>query len=888
MKTCVRPVYLSFLVVALSAASLSCFAYFPGDNLRSKPAVRPAPLVPRVSAAPKVMALRVEPKEVWLVGPRAEGRIVATASFSDGTTRDVTTEALIRAEAPTFARLGTDRVLRPLSDGQTSLVVSYGGQAAAAHITVKDAKRETPIEFGREVVPVLTRAGCNQGSCHGSQYGKGGFKLSLSGFDPDVDYYSIVKQAGGRRALVTDPTRSLVLLKPAMKMPHQGGLRLQPDTADYKLLVAWLRQGASGPSPKDPVVTKVEVFPKERVFTPQKAGSKASDQSLVVQATYSDGVVRDVTRWARLSTLNDAIASVSTDGTVSAVGRGETSIMVRFGGQAAVARMSVPFARVASFPALLQFNYVDNHVARKWQTLGLIPSGLCDDATFLRRLYFDVIGTPPTPKEIKAFLADTAQDKRSKMVDRVLDRPEYADYWTLKWGDLLRSNRQTLNPKGMWSLTNWIRAQFRDNRPADKVCRDLITAQGSTFTNGPSNYYRVASNPNDLAETTAQVFLGMRLQCTKCHHHPFERWSQEDYYRFAAYFARVGQKSSQEFGVFGNEQVVRISKGGEVYHPKNGQRMAPSPLGGYPDSMRVHDTKTAALIDPDPDANGDRRAFLADWIARDNPLFARNVVNRYWGYLMGRGLVEPIDDQRITNPPTNPELLDALAKDFVAHNYDIKYLIRTICNSRAYQLSSEATKENRADTTFYTHYTVKRLPAEPLFDAVNLATGTQEKFNELPLGTRAIQLPDPNINSYFLDTFGRAPRIIACECERAAEPNMGQALHLMMGDMLNRKVQDGNALPAKLIAAKKTDSEIIEAFYLAALNRLPRPDERTKAEQAVRDYAERPGILLSKSLLFLQPISVTRAKSAQERDRKTALEDVFWALLNSKEFMFNH
>jgi hypothetical protein len=563
--------------------------------------------------------------------------------------------------------------------------------------------------------------------------------------------------------------------------------------------------------------------------------------------------------------------------------------MVRFGGQATVARMSVPFAQVARYPKLPQNNYVDAHISRKWQTLGLVPSGLCDDATFIRRLFFDVIGTPPTPDEVKSFLADKSQDKRAKLIDAVLERPEYADYWTLKWGDLLRSNRNTLgSPKGMWSLTNWIRAQLRDNRPADQFCRSLITAQGSTYTTGPANYYRVATNPPDLAETTAQVFLGMRLQCVRCHHHPFERWSQDDYYRFAGFFARVGLKGSNEFGIFGGEQVVRVNKGGEVYHPKNGALMKPAPLGGYPRAMQIAGPKTAELADPNPDAGGDRRTVLAEWITKDNPYFARNIVNRYWGYLMGRGLVEPIDDQRVTNPPTNPELLDALAKDFAEHKYDVKHLIRTICTSRAYQLSSDATRDNTADTTFYTHYTLKRLPAEVMLDALNAATGTTVKFDGLPPGTRAIQLPDPNVNSYFLDTFGRAARVQACECERTAEPNMGQALHLMMSDMVNRKVQDGSALPAKLLAAKKTDAEIIDSFYLAALNRPPTPAEKEKALRAVRDFAERPAMLPAKRVLIVPPMKVSRTQEARARDRKAALEDVLWALLNSKEFMFNH
>ncbi len=873
------PLRVSCLVVFLAVGTRipTCFAV-PA----SKPPARPTPISPPRIVSLRVVSLRVEPSEIPLTGPRAEARYVVTARRADGMLEDVTAKCRAVLSDPKTAQVTAARVLLPLNDGEAKLTVSLEGQSAQAMVRVKDSHAAAPLEFSREIVPILTRVGCNQGSCHGSQYGKGGFKLSLSGFEPDVDYFAIVKQSGGRRALLTDPLKSLVLQKPALQIAHQGGLRLPAGSQDYNRIFEWLRQGAPGPKPKDPVVTRIDVYPKERVFTPGKA------QSLVVVATYSDGIVRDVTSWARFGTLNDAIASVTPAGFVKAIGRGETSIMVRFGGQAAVARMAVPFAHLASYPKMPEANYVDGFVTKKWKTLGLLPSEPCDDATFMRRLYFDVIGTPPAPDDVKSFLADSSPDKRAKLIDKVLERPEYADYWTLKWGDLLRSNRATLSPKGMWSLTNWIRAQFRDNRPMDQFARDLITAQGSTFTNGPSNYYRVAGNPQDLAETTAQVFLGMRLQCVKCHHHPFEKWSQQDYYQFSAYFARIGQKSSQEFGVFGGEQVVRINKGGEVYHPKNGQRMMPTPLGGYPDRMRVKDVKTAALIDPDPDAGGDRRAFLSEWVTRDNPLFARNLVNRYWGYLMGRGLVEPIDDQRVTNPPTNPELLDALAKDFVEHGCDVKHVIRTICNSRAYQLSAEPTPANLPDTSFYTHYTVKRLPAEALFDAINIATGTQEKFNELPLGTRAIQLPDPNVSSYFLDTFGRAPRIIACECERTPEPNMSQALHLMMGDMMNRKVQDGNALPAKLVAAKKSNEEIIQTFYYTALGRPPHSDETYRAVSVIKKVADRPGQLPPKPWLFLKPIKLPRTQDARDRDRKQTLEDIYWALLNSKEFIFNH
>lgn len=845
--------------------------------------VKPAPTKASTApSAPKIISIKVEPPSITLFGPRAEGRVVVTGKDAAGRTFDITPSAVLTTDNPKVASAGKDQVLHPIGDGAANVVVRCAGQTARVPIEVKRLSLPAPIEFAREVDPIFTRAGCNGGSCHGAQYGKGGFKLSLSGFDPDVDYFNIVKQSGGRRTILTDPQRSLFLQKPTLAMPHAGGKRLDPSTSDYRTIVRWLQEGATAPTAKDPTVTRVDVYPRDRVMT------RGQKQTILVVATYSDGVIRDVTRWARINTLNDAIASATPNGVISGVGPGEASVMVRFGGQATVAHVSVPYAQGLRITGFTTANFVDEQVQRKWQTLGIPPSPACDDATFVRRVFLDVIGTPPSASEVRAFLADASSDKRTRLVDKVLDRPEYADYWTLKWGDLLRSNRGPLGPKGMWSLTNWIRGQFRDNRPMDQFCRDLITAQGSTFTNGPANYYRVASNPPDLAETTAQVFLGMRLQCTKCHHHPFEKWSQDDYYRFAAFFSRVGLKGSDEFGVFGGEQVVRLNNGGEVYHPKTGQRMPPTPLGGYPMAMRVRDVKTADLVDPNPDSGGDRRRYLAQWITTDNPIFARNLANRYWGYMMGRGLVEPIDDQRITNPATNPELLDALAKDLVDHKYDVKQLIRTICTSRVYQLSSDADKRNQPDSMFYSHYTIKRLPAEVLLDSVNLATGTREKFDGLPMGTRAIQLPDPTVNSYFLDTFGRAPRIIACECERGAEPNMTQALHLMMSDLVNRKVQDGNNLLHKLLADKKPDAEIVETLYLSALCRPPRPAEAAKAEQMIHDFVDRPGYMPPTPIFFIQPVAVPRVESLKAPDRKVAMEDILWALLNSKEFVFNH
>lgn len=731
------------------------------------------------------------------------------------------------------------------------VMILVGLLCATQMVAAPVASGNAPVNFTNDVIPILTRFGCNQGACHGAQYGKGGFKLSLAGFDPGLDHDSIVKQARGRRVTIVDPARSLLLTKPLMKVPHGGGRRLDANSPEYQTLLRWLRQGAPGPNSKDPQVVRLEVTPPEQVLSQGQAPVQ-----IRVRAFYDDRSVRDVTRLARISSLNDAVVSCTPEGVVRPVGRGQTAIMVRFSGLAAVATMIVPFrkAPAPSAEASRQaVKSIDTFVERKQHQLGLTPSPLCDDLTFIRRVFFDLIGTPPKPEEIRAFLADKSSDRRARLIDSLLERPEYADFWALKWGDLLRSNRMALGLKGMWSYTNWIRAQFRRNRPIHEMVYELLTAQGSTFTNGPSNYFRVARSPQDLAETTSQVFLGVRIQCARCHQHPFERWSQKDYYQFAAFFARVGLKDSQEFGLFGGEQVVRVRDDGEVHHPKSGERMRPAPLGVQ---LASHSAQT-----PDPDAVGDRRQLLAEWITgKSNRLFARNIANRYWGYLFGRGIVNPIDDMRVTNPPTHPELLDFLADELVRSNYNLKHLLRLIANSKAYQRSSDILPGNHLAEPFYTHYPLKRLPAETLLDAIDFACGTQEKFPELPPGTRAIQLPDPGIGSEFLDTFGRPMRLTSCECERSPEPNLSQTLRLLNGDLVNRKVSQHDGRVARLIASGRSDRAILEELYMVTLGRPPRPRERAKVL----------------GVLMLAP------------DRKAVFEDVLLTLLNSKEFLFNH
>jgi hypothetical protein len=797
---------------------------------------------PPKAEAPRaaLKAMEVYPPQVKLQGPRDEQRLGVLGSHADGRTWELTTAAKYTSSDAKVVAVDASGVVRPIGDGQATVTVRVGAQSKAIPVTVKQATADVPVDFTREIVPVLTRAGCNQGACHGAQHGRGGFRLSLLGFDPSFDHAQIVQSAEGRRVVVSEPDRSILLQKPTLQMEHGGGERFKAGSRSHLLLKRWLEDGAPEPRPTDPEVVGLEVWPKHRILVP------GEPQQILVRATWKDGRTEDVTATAQFDTLNDGVAAVTPGGLVTAKAFGETHVMVRFCGQATVAQITLPYARVEPFPAVAKNNFIDDKLIAKWKDLGLTPSPLCGDEEFFRRIHLDTIGTLPKPADVKAFLADRSPDKRAKAIDAVLNRPEFVDFWALKWGDLLRINRDALQERGMWSFHNWVRACVRDKKPVDEMVREIITAEGSTFTEGPANYFMVSRNPGDWAETTSQLFLGVRIGCAKCHHHPFEKWSQDDYAGMSAFFVRLGTKNSQEFGLFGREQVVYLKPSGEQTHPRRGGVVKPHPLDG-----------------PVADDPIDRRVKLAEWITSPaNPFFARNIVNRFWGYFMGRGLVEPLDDMRATNPASNPALLDALATDFVKNKYDLRHLMRTIMNSRAYQLSSKTTPGNRADAqnVHYTRYTVRRLTAEQLADAIDFATGTVEKYKGLPLGTRAIQLPDSGVKSFLLDVFGRPARQITCECERTAQPNIAQAMHLLNGQFLNKRLADPTGRIEALMKAKKPLPEIIGELYLVTLSRPARPDEVERATHWI----------------------------TQAGNPRDGVQDLLWALLNSREFLFNH
>ena len=793
---------------------------------------------------------RVEPRQISLVGNFARLQVCIREQLADSESADraldLTIAAKIESADPTIFNVDPSGMLVAVSDGTANLRVTVGDESHEVPVTVSGVVENPSVEFDRQVAPIITKLGCNMGACHASQHGKGGFKLSVFGFEPADDHAAIVRDRLGRRVELLDPEHSLFLQKPTMQVAHGGGLRLKADSVDYQILKAWLSEKAPGPGRDVPKVTKLTVTPAQRI------GGKGLTQQLRVEATYSDETTRDVTAWALFDSMDESALAVTERGNVTAVGQGQASIMVRFESHAEIVNFVMPYKDSVELAGWKNNNFVDELAEKKFHELGIEPSPLCDDATFVRRVYLDVIGTLPSVDDTTTFMASADPDKRNKLIDRLLGltgdpnldiyNEPYSAYWTLKWSDLIRNTSNKLGDQGMWALHNWIRDSFRANKPIDHFVRELVTGTGSIYSNGPANYFRINASSTDLTESTSQLFLGIRLECAKCHHHPFENISQGDYYGFAAFFARVGTKNSEEFGLFGREQVVVVRESGEVRHPKTGKDLPPTPLGAEPVDHPL-----------------DRRIALADWLASpDNEYFPRSVVNRYMYYLLGRGLVDPVDDLRSTNPPTNIALMNALSQQLVDSGFDLKQLIRSIVSSRLYQLDSQPTAENAADSRFYSHFKVKRLPAEALLDAIDQVTAVQTKFKSLPMGTRAIELPDAEYPNYFLNTFAKPRRASVCECERSPDESLAQALHTLNGDTLANKITDKNGRLMKLIAEEQEHDAIVAQLYLATLSRPPTEDELAASRAFLADYP-----------------------TPQE-----CYEDLTWALMNSKQFLF--
>ncbi len=707
------------------------------------------------------------------------------------------------------------------------------------------AETQPPVSFVKDVMPILNRTGCTSGPCHGGAKGKNGFKLSLRGYDPEFDYRAIVQDMSGRRFNRTDPPNSLILLKPAQQIAHGGGQRFDTESPYYKTIVRWISEGSSFGDAAAAQVVKLDVTPPEMFV--KKPGPT---QQLNVVAHYADGSTRDVTHEAVYSSIQPTIAEVSEAGVITTVRKGETAALVRYEGKVAVINVTALAGKENfAWKPVPEYNYIDKFVDAKLQRMELLPSEISTDAEFLRRVSLDLVGLPPTPEQVRLFLADKTETrrKRSALIERLMTQPEFVDHWSVKWGDLLQVNRNKLGDKGMWAFHEWIREALAENRPYDKIARELITAKGSTYKNPPANFFRFTRDPKLAMETTTQLFLGVRMVCAQCHDHPFEKWTQNQYFQLTAFFGNVGIKDGADSA---EEIIYDKREENEIHHPKDGRIMPAKFLFGIENV-------------PGPDAlkPNDPRKSLADWVtSKQNPFFAKAMANRMWSYFFARGIIEPVDDIRATNPPTNPALLDAMTKDFADHDFDLRHLIRTIVNSRTYQLAFQTNEWNASDETNFSHASPRRLTAEELFDAIYIATGSRIQFKEVPKEFKAQEFPDPSIDhGGFLDLFGRPERQTSCECERRSDVSLVQALNLLNGATIADAIADQDGRISKLILAGADDRKVVNELYLSALGRAPE----------------------SKELDFAQTYL------AKEGNRAERAQDLMWALLNSNAFLFN-
>ncbi|HUY31287.1 MAG TPA: DUF1553 domain-containing protein [Pirellulales bacterium] len=729
---------------------------------------------------------------------------------------------------------------RPKANGQATITAKAGDRSATATVAVDGLEKPFRWSFRNHVESVLAKSGCNSGACHGAQAGKNGFKLSLRGYDPLGDFQTITRQARGRRLVPSDPGRSLILTKPSGGVPHKGGLRFRPGSLDYRVIADWIAAGTPGPRDDDPRLARLEILPAATVLKP------GMTQQLIVVGRFDDGHAEDVTRWAKYTSTHESVAQVDEQGQVRVMGYGEGAITAWYLSRVVIATVSSPFAAAVPpevFAQAERRNFIDELVLTKLAGLNIPPSPQSDDAEFLRRTFIDTIGVLPTADEARAFLADPSADKRDKLIESLLARGEFVDYWAYQWSDLLLVNSERLRPAAMWAYYSWIRNQVEANTPWDEFARRVVTATGSTLENGAANFFVLHQDPPEMSETTTVAFLGMSINCARCHNHPLEKWTNDQYYAMANLYARVRLKTAPGDG----NTVVFAAAEGDLVQPLTGKPRPPTPLDGEP-------LPSASPLD--------RREHLARWLTSpDNPYFARAITNRVWANFMDVGLVEMVDDMRLTNPASNERLLDALARFLIDNRFDLKALMRAILQSKTYQRSSRPLPENKADTRFYSRYYPRRMMAEVLLDAMSQAVGAPTAFAEYPAGWRALQLPDSNVNSYFLKTFGRPDRVVTCECERADEPTMVQVLHISNGNSLNDKLQAaGNRLDA-LLAAGATDAAIVEEAYLSALSRFPADAETAQ-------------------------LLAVLAEAGQ--GKRQAVEDLYWSILSSKEFLFNH
>ena len=816
---CHFPAVLALAVLASPALSAE----------KTKPAAGKTPAVPVVEK------LTVYPSRLELSGNRDSRRLIVSGTAADGRAFDLTAFVKLAAGSDHVA-IDRDGFVVPKKAGKTTVKVTVGAKSVDVPVEIKNVTNR-PVSFIRDVIPAMSKVGCNAGTCHGAQKGKRGFKLSLRGYDPLYDYRALVDDLSGRRFNRSRPEQSLMLLKPTQGVPHEGGFLFDEKSRTYSVLKQWIAEGCRFDTAKR--VARIEVFPKKPLLE-----TTDSQQQLIVMAHFPDGTSRDVTRDAVFETSDFEVATVSKTGRIEAVRRGEAAALVRYEGLYAAAPVAIIGNREGfAWKAAPERNYIDKLVNAKLQRMKILPSGTCSDAEFLRRASIDLTGLPPTVEQVKLFLADKRPtiEKRNAKIDQLIGSPQFIEHWTLKWSDLLLSNSKFITEKGSWAFRNWIRRAVATNMAFDKFVYQLMTANGSTFENPAANYYRISREPKVVMENMTQVFIGTRFQCNQCHDHPFERWTQRQYYELSAYFAGVGRKAGP---VKGEEIIYSLATPTDIKHPSTGETIP----AAFPFSSDL-DKKN-----PDP------RVRLADWLTSSkNPYFAKSIVNRYWSYLHGRGIIDPVDDIRASNPPSNPPLLDELTRRFIANGFDLKRLIREMARSETYQRSFRPNKWNDDDSLNFSHASPRRLTAEQLFDALHVATGAPSRIPGVPVGFRASQIPDPKVKIGFLDMFGRPPRESPCECERSSDVSLSQTLNMINGPTVSDAIIHPEGRVAKLVAAKADDKTIVGDVYLAVICRPP-----TEAE-------------LKQGVAYLAGVG----------NRSEAAQDLMWALVNSPAFLFN-
>ncbi len=803
--------------------------------------------------------LTILPREITLFGPKARQHLLVVPQLEAGTYGDEIRDAVIQSSDPAVVAVESG-VLVPKANGTATITArTADGRVAEVSVDVQHFEFDTEWSFRNHVLPVISKQGCNMGACHGAVAGKGGFRLSLRGYDPETDHHLITREARGRRIELSDPGRSLLLTKATTALKHTGGKHIEVGSRDYEILANWISDGAAPPNPEDPRLAGLEIFPSLSILEP------GDEQRLLVRATYTDGRSEDVTQWAKFTSSNEAVAMVTDDGDISVVGPGEGAVTAWFSSQIVTARISAPFPnQIPSdiFATAPKRNFIDEGVLEQLERLNLKPSARSSDSEFIRRIYIDTIGVLPTAEETRAFLSNASPRKRDELIDDLLQREEFIDYWAYRWSDMLLVNGRRLRPKAVEAYYTWIRGCVEQNMPWDEMARQLVTAKGSSIENGATNFFAVHQDPETMAENVSQAFLSLSINCAKCHDHPLEKWTNDQYYQFANLFARVRAKGWGGDARNGDGiRTLYIEERGDLVQPRTGKPQPPAPLDAEP----IH-----------PDDPGDRREVLAKWLTSpENDHFSRSIANRVWANFFGIGLVDPVDDLRASNPASNEPVLAGISEYLVEHKFDLKALMRFILQSETYQRSSVALPENQDEQRYFSRYYPRRMMAEVLHDAVASITQVPTEFTEITLGdgskqktefykkgTRAIQLFDSAVASYFLKTFGRNDREISCECERSSQPSLVQVLHVSNGTTINDKLRAETSVVTELTSKPMEPKQIVEEAYLLCLSRLPTDRESSGLTEIIA--------------------------SAPPEEKRIVVEDMFWSLMSSREFLFQH